>query len=306
MKIVLDIDKLLADGQITADEYHRLKGFSRQETGTLGLNILIGFGVIATTGGMLALLPSMGTPIALGALIALAGGVLSMRNTQQWGLLGAILLLVGTVMLSGGLIALTEGSVAGFLLVTVLCAVAAVFVRSALLATLATLSLSATVGAMATYDHASYILLMRQPMVTVVMFAVLALACYQLSTRLPPAYERIALTSARTSLILVNFGFWIGSLWGDNLGGGVHIPEQAFALVWAIALVATGVWAARADRRWVVNVISVFGSFHFYTQYFERLGASPGSVVGAGLVAIAIAVALAWYNKGASRTAASA
>ena len=55
MKIVLDIDKLLADGQMSAGEYERLKGFSRKETGSLAFNILIGFGVIATAGGALAL-----------------------------------------------------------------------------------------------------------------------------------------------------------------------------------------------------------------------------------------------------------
>lgn len=54
MKIVLDIDKLLAGGQITADEHERLKGFSHKETGSLAFNILIGFGVIATAGGAFA------------------------------------------------------------------------------------------------------------------------------------------------------------------------------------------------------------------------------------------------------------
>lgn len=62
MKIVLDIDKLLAEGQITAEDYDLLKGFSSKETGSLAFNILIGFGVIATAGGALALLPSPWVP----------------------------------------------------------------------------------------------------------------------------------------------------------------------------------------------------------------------------------------------------
>ena len=45
----------------------------------------------------------------------------------------------------------------------------------------------------------------------------LALATYRLALRLPPETERLAVIASRTSLILVNFGFWVGSLWGDSL-----------------------------------------------------------------------------------------
>jgi hypothetical protein len=44
-----------------------------------------------------------------------------------------------------------------------------------------------------------------------------ALIAYQASRRLPAEYARLAITAARTSLLLINFGFWIGSLWGDPL-----------------------------------------------------------------------------------------
>jgi iron complex transport system permease protein len=48
----------------------------------------------------------------------------------------------------------------------------------------------------------------------------------------------------------------------------------------------------------VVNLITVFAAIHFYTQYFERLGTSPATVLFAGLVALGIAVAMVFYNKG--------
>jgi hypothetical protein len=57
------------------------------------------------------------------------------------------------------------------------------------------------------------------------------------------------------------------------------------------------VWGVRANRRWVVNVATVFGAIHFYTQWFERLGATPVSVLVAGLLALGIAVALRYFNK---------
>ena len=309
MKIVLDIDKLLADGQITAKEYDRLKGFSLKETGSLAFNILIGFGVIATAVGALALLPSSLTAIALGILLAGSGILLSVNLAEEWGLLGSILLLVGTVTAAGGVIALTEGGVVGFLVVTVLCAVAAVFAKSALLSIMATLALSATVGAMTAYGHGTYMLAIRQPTVTVAFFTILALATYHLSKRLPPDYERIAIAFSRTSLFMVNLGFWVGSLWGDslwnqrdnwNFRSGAVIPDWIFVVGWAVGLIATGIWAARANRRWVVNLLSVFGAIHFYTQYFERLGASPGSILVAGLTSIVIAFGIVWYNKSAT------
>ena len=48
-------------------------------------------------------------------------------------------------------------------------------------------------------------------------FLGLGAGAYLISKRLKADYERLAITAARTSIFLVNFGFWIGSLWGDRL-----------------------------------------------------------------------------------------
>jgi iron complex transport system permease protein len=105
---------------------------------------------------------------------------------------------------------------------------------------------------------------------------------------------------------LVNFGFWVGSLWGDSLwyqgndwsfGNGLVIPCWFFVMGWAVALVSTGLWATGQNRRWVVDTLSVFGAIHFFTQYFERLGASPGTLLVAGIIALGIAVAIAKHNR---------
>jgi hypothetical protein len=40
-----------------------------------------------------------------------------------------------------------------------------------------------------------------------------------------------------------------------------------------------------------------FGAIHFYTQYFERLGAPPGTILVAGIVALGIALAIVRYSK---------
>jgi hypothetical protein len=306
VKVVLDVDKLLADGRITSEECARLKQFALEDTGSLAFNILVGFGVIATAGGALALVPSTGTALLLGVVLSAAGISLTRTQGKKWGLLGSILLLVGSITAAGGIVVLTEGNAVGYLIVTAVCLAVSVLAQSSLMAVLSALSLSASIGAMTAYGSASYVLVVRQPTLTVFLFSVLSLFAYRLSERLPADHARIAVAFSRTSLFLVNLGFWVGSLWGDSFWlesgdwsfrSGAVIPDWAFVIGWAIGLVATGVWAARQDKRWVVNLLAVFGAIHFYTQYFERLGASPGSILTAGLVAIGIAVALVRYNR---------
>ncbi len=306
MKITIDVDRLLSEGKITEAECARLKELASEETGSQGLNLLIGFGVLATTGGALALLRSAPASIILGGVLEAAGIALLERHQREWGILGSILLLVGALTVSGGILIYTDGRLAGFLAVTAICAVVGVVARSGMLVAMAVLGLSASLGAATNYQHASYELVIRQPALTVVGFTLLALATYRLALKLPPDTQRLAVIASRTSLVLVNFGFWVGSLWGDSLwlrppswslGSGELIPDWGFALVWAVALIGTGIWAVRYNRRWVVNLVAVFGAFHFYTQYFERLGASPLTLVLGGVIALGFAVGLARYNR---------
>ena len=78
------------------------------------------------------------------------------------------------------------------------------------------------------------------------------------------------------------------------------IPDYAFSIGWAVALLAVGIWGARENRRWVVNVAAVFGGIHFYTQWFAMLGANALSVLGGGVLILLIAMALYRYNKKAA------
>jgi hypothetical protein len=94
----------------------------------------------------------------------------------------------------------------------------------------------------------------------------------------------------------VNFGFWVGSLWGEREKGAIVIPDTVFAIAWAIALIATGIWGWKQNSRWMVNIVATFGGIHFYTQWFEHLGASPGTVLIAGLLALGFAVGLRIIN----------
>jgi len=142
------------------------------------------------------------------------------------------------------------------------------------------LALAGALGSSTGYMHSVYMLTVNEPSITIAFFALLAGAAYIVSKHVGQAYQQLAITFARVSLILVNFGFWIGSLWGDYPGetwaqgegsrlwsnreawraAHLHIPEIAFIVSWAIVIIAVGAWAARANRRWVVTTAAVFAA----------------------------------------------
>ncbi|MCS7078717.1 MAG: hypothetical protein NZ585_01525 [Chloracidobacterium sp.] len=304
MKYTLDLDQLLAEGKITTEEYERLRAYAARATGSLVFNLLIGFSVIAVSGGALALLPKPTTATALG-LVVLGGGLgLLLRQAEMWRLLANICLLVGALLTGGGVIAFGNAQPASFWTVFALFTVTTVVAQSSLLAVLATLMLSACLGVGTGYGHAAYFIFVEKPLLTVVVFTLLAIALYQLSKRAPSNYEGVTLAAARTSVLIANLGFWVGSLWGDwlwmekdfHLHSQPPIPAFVFALAWAGALLVAALWAWRRNRRWVVNTVAVFGGIHFYTQWFEQLGASPETVLAAGVLALGFTVGLRFLN----------
>jgi iron complex transport system permease protein len=313
MKVVLDLSRLLQDGKITREEHDRLLRYAARETGSLAINILIGLGVIAVSGGVLALLMNAVAVIVLGAVMLAAGLGVTYAEAKQWSVLATIFTLVGALMVAGGIAVLGEGQVGSLLLATLVLAACGIAGRSSLLTGLAVLGLAACVGASTAYWHASYEVAITEPTVTIVLFGALALVTYLASRRIGSAYEPLALMAARVSVFLVNFGFWVGSLWGDSLAlprallrhdtltdateRSVMVPPMVFIVGWAAALAATGAWAVKANRRWVVNLVAVFGAIHFYTQWFERLGATPLSVLVGGLLVLAFAIAAWKFNQ---------
>ena len=317
MKITLDVSKLVEEGKLTPEEAQRLIALAAHETGSLGINILVGFGVVAIAAGAAALVPTALTAIVLGLAMTAAGFAILARQMKQWAVLGQICLVIGALTFCGGVLAFGQGSLSAMLIVTAVLALVAIAARSSLLIALAVLAASACLGATPGYAHAMYSLAIFEPTLTVVLFASLAYGAYRVSVQVPADYERLALTAARTSILLVNFGFWIGSLWGDPLfllrrmAGlsprsprleDVVIPPSVYSIGWALVLIAAALWGMRVNRRWLVNVAAVFGAIHFYTQWFEKLGATPLSVLLGGLVMLGIALALWTFNKRAGQT----
>ena len=317
MKVTLDLTRLLHEGRISQQEFDKFSRFARTETGSLAFNILIGLGVVAVGGAALALVPTATTAVVIGALL-MGFGLVLLHQQPAWLVLANICILVAALMFGGGVLVLAEGSLTALLAVAALFLVCAVLARSGLLIGLATTAVAAAVGSGTNYWHATYELSIEQPTLTILVFSIIALLAYMASLRLAPDFERLALIGARTAVFYVNFGFWIGSLWGDPLtwlratplGSGpadalppAFVPPSAFALGWAVALLAAGLWAARVNRRWLVNLVAVFGAIHFYTQWFERLNATPLSIMLAGLATLGIAAGLWMWNQHSASSA---
>ena len=298
MKVTLDLTELPEDGKIDQEEHDRLLALSSAGTSSLALNLLIAFGVIAVAAGILAMVPNAGVGVVLGGGLTAAGLALYRAEKGRWEVLANICVLIGALTLAGGIIVLSDASTAAFVAITAGFAATGIYARSGLLVGLSVLALSSAIGARTGYEHATYFLGIQEPFWTIILFSGLALACFMVSKRVAAAYERLAIIASRTSLFMVNFGFWIGSLWGDRLGKeGAVIPSAAFSILWAIGLIGLAVWAVRENRRWVVNTAAVFGAIHFYTQWFEILGTNPASVLICGLVTLGLALGLWKLNQ---------
>jgi hypothetical protein len=314
MKVTLDLSELLEQGRISPAEAERLRELALPSTSTLAINILIGTGVIAVAAGAVALLPLPATAAAIGAALFAGGLGIVLAAAVQWSLLGQICLIVGALMVTGGVVTWADGALASLLAVIVLLFAGAVAARSSLLMVGAVLAVGAAFGARSAATAAAYDRAFEEPAMAIVVFSLLALVSYRLSRRVTALYERLAVVTARTALLLVNLGFWIGSISGDTLdlpralltgapitkhasGAPAIIPDTAFSVVWALALIGVALWGARAQHRWVVNVAAIFGVIHFYTQWFERLGTSAGSVLTGGLLMLAFAFGLWRFNR---------
>lgn len=300
MKIVLNIKELLEEGKINQTEYDKLLSLSKNETGSLALNLLIGFGIIMVCVGVITLTQSASTALIMGLLTFLIGLFIQFKGTKEWSVLSSCCSISGVLIFIGGMnIWLIEAilSESVFLplamnveiLTTFILIASSVFLTSNILAALSILSIAQITGAGTDYFMASYTIWVSSPVVTIVLFSALAFFLYYLSRSTLSRYENILITGSRTSVLVANFGFWVGSLFG---GGDLEVSSELISMAWALSLIGFAVWGWRANRRWVVIVSSIFGAIHFYTQWFTILEMEPVSVVIGGVIAIGIGIGI--------------
>jgi hypothetical protein len=133
MKVTLDLSKLMEEGKLTPAEADRLRALAAQDTGAFAINILIAFGIVAVSGGAVALVPTPLTALLIGLAVFAAGLAFTLLGKERWSLLGQICLVIGALMFCGGVLAIGKGSLAAMLIVTAALTGAAIVARSSLL-----------------------------------------------------------------------------------------------------------------------------------------------------------------------------
>ncbi|MEO6012979.1 MAG: hypothetical protein ABIQ30_05260 [Devosia sp.] len=293
MKVTLDLTDLLTRGLITKEEADRFTKLAAQDTGSLGVNILLGFGTVAVALGGGFLFPTAESVIVIGAILFVIGLGLILNKQTKWAIFAQICVTIGALGVVGGVSYISEGNYYVGLGLALGLGVAAYVGASGLLAALAVLQFSVALGSGTAYWGGGYFFWVEQPALAIAVLGVLAVALLLVSMRLPTAYERVSLIAARTAVLMINLAFLVGSLFGDrNLGW----PASYFAIAWALLLLGVGLWGVYANRRWVVNAAAIFGAIHFYTQWFEFLGPNPLAILAGGILLIGFGFALRWLN----------
>lgn len=312
MKILIDIDALEKQGVVPPSLALTLRAHAIRETGSGAINMLLAFGSIAIAAGLFVFLASAGFAAFFGAGFVLLGGLIRKQYAAQWGKLGSIWMIIGALALSAAVAALVKQPAIGSLLAAVILTGCAVAAQSRLLTALVPLVLAAALGGSTGYWHACYEITVKEPTLTILLFSGMAYGAWQFAKTQAGSLQDLAVIFARVCVILINFGFWIGSLWGDTPGriwsdpetirqlrhaAGQQIPDTVFIVGWVVVLFAAGMWGAKQGRRFMVNTAATFGAIHFYTQWFEFMGMHPLSVIGAGLATIAIGLGFWRYNR---------
>ena len=302
MKVTVDLDALVAEGKLTPAEAAKLRGHSRRDTVSGGINLLVTVGMIAIVLALVSLLANWRSTMLVGVtLIAVSIGAEGLERAG-WRALRTSLLVMGVLLATSGFLVWGRGSTDSFLITAAALLALALYTSSGFVAVLAAIAIGPCLNSSVDYTHAVYVVVVQRPLWTIGIYGAAALIAFAASERLSLRFRHPLIIFSRASLFLAQFGFWVGSLWGDpafvdNPESGGRVSPETFAAAWAVTLLAVGVWAARANRRWVVNMCAVFGMIDFYTQWFERLHASAGSVLGAGLVTLAAGIALTRYNR---------
>lgn len=291
MKVTLDISKLLVEGKITQTDFDKLTLLSSQETTLLAVNIMIAFGILAVMGGVIALSPPLLDGIALGLFAKLAGLWLLYNHQKRWGVLGNALFVIGSLSVANGLIQYYENNLLVFVFIAIFFIITGCIAKSALLMIFSALSMAPLVQTKLFQWQASEFVYTGDPIPKILVYGILSFSACFLSSKLSPKFERLAIIFSRTSFIMMNFGFLVGSYWGDG-----HSSQSVLAFLWAVVLITTGYWATQKSDWFTLNTVAAFGAVLLYTQWLEVFLAYPFATISAGII-IVILIASWQANK---------
>lgn len=317
-RITLDLDRLVKSGELSTAEAERLAGLAEPGRGLSTLiQVLYILGALGLAGGVMVLKPDPGTGTFL-ALLAIGFAVFAQRTGREdLSLLGTAMGICGTVGLCGSLGLQFGESLPAIVMNSIITAITlgmALLLSSRFLAALVPLALASLIGSSTAYWHASYGIIIRESLLTVLLFGAASAALFFLAGKLGAVRAAMATVAARVSWLIMNFGFWVGSLWGDFVGdhfaladesyfdeaasGRVaifHVPDWAFIVGWAAVSVAVIVFLHR--NRFAVNASITFLAINAYTQFFEWFGGNAFVMVTGGITLLAFAFGLYHFDR---------
>src|SRR5690606_26196171 len=94
----------------TRDEADRLAKLGARDTGSLGVNILLGFGTVAVALGGGFLFPTAQSVVVIGAILFGIGFALILTRQTRWALFAQICVTIGALGVVGGISFLSEGN----------------------------------------------------------------------------------------------------------------------------------------------------------------------------------------------------
>ncbi len=288
MKVTLNISKLLEQGKITKDEYLRLNSLADPPTTFINTKLLVGLSILAISISGVFLPRSPEATLLTG--IGLRLFTIFISKLPNWQILKTISSLAGALFMGAGIIWMGEGSHVAFLLVTFLFALLGLYSKDKLLIILSVLSLTFIPTGITAESSWDYFMPFRDPILTISIHTILIIVGYQLSFNLRNHAEQLAIVAARTAVIVVNLGFWVGAIWGSSSGLiPLNISAGWFSIIWILTLVYAALWASRAKRPWLQNVLSLSVGIHLYTQWFTNFGVSLFTLLPAVILATVIA-----------------
>ena len=166
------------------------------------------------------------------------------------------------------------------------------------------------------YFHAAYVFASPEPTLSLVQMALAVTAALWIVSRYDERTGRHARIFATLAFITGNLCALVGSHWGDWIGesmwgvaprdqyaswedfdaardafhsGAIYISPNVFSVLWALALVAVIVLAAKRSNRALFNAGVTFAAIHAYTQMFESFADESLAFVVGGFGAVALA-----------------
>lgn len=313
----VDIGTLLAEGIIDDEKAQELKErieAQKEKNGSPVLNLLIIIGALSIIAGFLGLNPNPHLGVAFAVFLMILGYGIYFLSAKKWVFVAKSFGIIGCLGVCSWLFFISNNNLTSATLVsTILIGIVACTLNSKFLVALLPITISWLIDSATGYFNGVYYISVKQPSISVILYAAMTVAGYAYILKEEGPEEKsknigLIRVFGRTCFIFLNLSFWVGSIFGDDLSASALesypvskfpfvIPEYAFSIGWALILLTGTYMGGKFKLGFITNTSIVFFAIHFYTQFFETLGANPLSLLIGGLLMFSSVLAWWRYNK---------